>query len=74
MPDETPDQMTRRVLAELYPRPPHPLTQAFRDMERAIAPFAALLGDLMRGFEFAPTEPCRLCGCGGGHHEGCPLA
>ena len=69
---ETPDQMTRRILAELYPTPspyretPERAAQAFQRLGEAVAHATALLRS-------APTEPCRLCGGWGGHHDGCAL-
>jgi len=55
---ESPEQMTRRILRDCYPRPQTPTLTA------------ALLAAALR---LTPTEPCRLCGGWGGHHDGCPL-
>lgn len=65
---ETPDQMTRRVLRELYPTP-NPYAGLVEVAQKA----AHALGRLTALLRLAPTEPCRLCGGWGGHEDGCAL-
>lgn len=69
---ESPEQMTRRILAELYP-PPSPLSEAMRQLGEAMQKAGRALYEMTAALRLTPTEPCRLCGCWGGHHDGCPL-
>ena len=57
---ESPEQMTRRVLRDRYPRPQTPTLTAALMIAATLAPSL-------------PTEPRRLCGCWGGHHDGCKM-
>lgn len=65
---ETPDQMIRRILAELYPTP-----SPYAKFTEAVQKFGEAIGRLSIALRSAPAEPCRLCGCWGGHHDGCAL-
>ena len=71
---ESPEQMTRRILRDRYPRPQTPtLTAAL--MIAAAPHFAPLERVLYAQPPAAPVRrtPCRLCGCWGGHHDGCKM-
>lgn len=65
---ETPDQMTRRILAELYPTP-----GPYAGLAEAVQKAAHALYKMTAALRLTPAEPCRLCGCWGGHHDGCAL-
>ncbi len=69
---EFPEQMTRRILAELYPTP-SPYQQTMEQAAQVVARFGEAIARATALLRLAPAEPCRLCGCWEGHHDGCPL-